>query len=46
MDVKVIHARNQFIHLMVSPKEDADWQLTIVYASPRPTERKVLWSDL
>lgn len=46
IEVEIILVHKQFIHLVVNPRKQGEWQLTIIYASPRATERLELWHEL
>lgn len=46
VDLRIVHAHKQFVHLLVAPGSLKGWQFTIVYASPKPKERGDLWEEL
>lgn len=46
LEMRVIQTHKQFIHLVLAPNTDDEWMLTIVYASPKPIERGLLWKEL
>lgn len=46
VDLKITHAHKQFIHVLMAPNTEEEWQLTVTYASPRPATRTEPWSKL
>lgn len=46
VDVKVIHGQSQFVHLSIRTKDGDTWFLSVVYANPKPVERRLLWDEI
>lgn len=46
LEIKILHEHHQFVHLQITENRDAVWYATVVYASPNPTVRRQLWTDL
>lgn len=46
IEVSLILVHKQFIHLAINRGKENECQLSIVYASPRPSERIELWEEL
>lgn len=44
--VDILKHSNQFLHLKVGWKREAEWCLTVVYGKPQIQARRVLWDDL
>lgn len=44
--IQVEYVHFQFLHLLIVPKDGAEWYFTPVYASPREEARGHLWEEL
>ncbi|XP_028769815.1 uncharacterized protein LOC114727282 [Neltuma alba] len=44
--VEVLEHGEQFIHLQIESIDHKTWEMTCVYASPRPSQRRALWQSL
>lgn len=46
VELSIIRAHKQFVHVLVEPNKVEEWTLSIVYGIPKPPERADLWREL
>lgn len=45
-DIEIVCKNSQFIHVRLQRDTGEYWELTIVYGSPNPSNRRILWHEL
>lgn len=43
VDLRIVEVHKHFVHMLISPGTVDEWQLSIMYMSPRSYERSELW---
>ncbi|KAI5399035.1 hypothetical protein KIW84_064415 [Lathyrus oleraceus] len=46
LQLTLLQKHFQFLHVSIKSGDEASWNLTAVYASPRPDGKKALWQEL
>ena len=46
LDISIIKTHPQFMHVQIKKNGNCRWLLIVVYASPTPSLRKILWKEL